>query len=112
MSQEIEMPWDWPAEVNNLEARAFCRWKTDKTGKYTRLPTEDEYMSLRSQNLLDDGPHWEYRSRGNINFEWWLSPCPVNMFKQGEFCDVTGNVWQHTVTPQYPFKGFKIHHLW
>ena len=38
---EISMPWDWPAEVNNLEARAFCNWRTKKTGKYTRLPTED-----------------------------------------------------------------------
>ena len=37
--QEIDMPWDWPVEVNNLEARAFCKWKTDKCGKYTRLPT-------------------------------------------------------------------------
>lgn len=22
---EINMPWDWPAEVNNLEGRAFCK---------------------------------------------------------------------------------------
>ena len=39
LSAEVEMPWDWPAEVNNLEARAFCKWRTEKTGKYTRLPT-------------------------------------------------------------------------
>ena len=25
---EISMPWDWPAEVNNLEARAFCLWRS------------------------------------------------------------------------------------
>ena len=37
--QEMEMPWDWPAEVNSLEARAFCKWRTAKTGTYTRLPT-------------------------------------------------------------------------
>jgi len=83
MSQEIDMPWDWPVETNNLEARAYCRWKTAKTGKYTRLPTEDEYMSIRTQNMPDDGPRWAYQTRGNINFEYWLSPCPVNMFRQG-----------------------------
>ena len=25
---EIPMPWDWPAEINNLQARAFCKWRT------------------------------------------------------------------------------------
>jgi hypothetical protein len=27
MAAEVPMPWDWPVEVNCLEARAFCRWK-------------------------------------------------------------------------------------
>ena len=26
--QEVNMPWDWPVQVNNLEARAFCKWRT------------------------------------------------------------------------------------
>ena len=39
MAKLIDMPWDWPAEVNNLEARAFCKWKSIKTGKKIRLPT-------------------------------------------------------------------------
>ena len=25
---EINMPWDWPAEINNLQARAYCKWRT------------------------------------------------------------------------------------
>jgi len=25
-----EMPWDWPAEVNCLEANAYCRWLSKK----------------------------------------------------------------------------------
>jgi hypothetical protein len=24
---EIEMPWNWPADVNQLEAKAYCSWK-------------------------------------------------------------------------------------
>lgn len=39
ISNEIDMPWDWPAEVSNLEARAFCNWKSAKLGTYLRLPT-------------------------------------------------------------------------
>ena len=41
-----EMPWDWPVEVNCFEAHAYCRWLTKKTGKATRLPTEDEYYAM------------------------------------------------------------------
>ncbi len=60
------MPWDWPVEVNNLEARAFCNWKSERTGKKLRLPTEDEFYSIR--NLLKtDYEDWKYQSVGNIN---------------------------------------------
>ena len=43
MLKEIDMPWNWPVEVNNLEAQAFCNWKSEITGQKYRLPTEDEY---------------------------------------------------------------------
>jgi formylglycine-generating enzyme required for sulfatase activity len=46
---------------------------------------------------------------GNINMEYWMSPNPVNLFKTGDFYDVIGNVWQHTITPIYPFANFQIH---
>ena len=108
ITSEIDMPWDWPAEVSNLEARAFCNWKSAKLGAYLRLPTEDEYYSIRSV-LKKDQTDWEYQSVGNINMEFWMSPNPVNLFRTGDFYDVVGNVWQHTITPIYPFKGFEIH---
>ena len=28
LSRVIDMPYDWPVEVNNLEANAFCEWKS------------------------------------------------------------------------------------
>lgn len=58
--QEIPMPWNWPVEVSNLEARAFCNWKAAKTGRYTRLPTEDEWYAMRSL-LPKDQTSWEYQ---------------------------------------------------
>lgn len=106
--QEIPMPWNWPVEVSNLEARAFCNWKAAKTGRYTRLPTEDEWYAMRSL-LPKDQTSWEYQQVGNINLEYWMSPNPVNMFKTGDFYDIVGNVWQHTITPIYPFQKFEIH---
>jgi formylglycine-generating enzyme required for sulfatase activity/SAM-dependent methyltransferase len=54
----IDMPWDWPVEVNALEAGAFMRWKAARenaqpgvracavTVSY-RLPTEAEYHVMR-----------------------------------------------------------------
>lgn len=38
-----------------------------------------------------------------------MSPNPVNMFINNNFYDIVGNVWQHTITPIYPFKNFEIH---
>jgi len=108
MAQEIEMPWDWPAEVNYLEAKAFCNWKAKQTGLPIRLPTEDEWYRLRDQLELPDQPYWE-RAPGNINLEYWASSCPVTRFRQGDFFDVVGNVWQWTETPITGFTGFEIH---
>lgn len=44
--------------------------------------------------------------------EVWNSPCPVNLFETNGFYDIIGNVWQHTCTPLYPFKGFEIDPLY
>ena len=108
MASEIELPWNWPVEVNYLEAKAFCNWKSVTTGKPIRLPTEDEWNRLRDLCAIPDQPYWE-RSPGNINLEMWCSSCPVDRCKNGDFFDVLGNVWQWTETPIYPFHGFDIH---
>lgn len=108
MASEIAMPWNWPVEVNQLEAKAFCNWKAAQTGQPIRLPSEDEWYRLRDSCDLPDQPYWE-RAPGNLNLEHWCSSCPVDRFRQGEFYDVLGNVWQWTETPIYPFQGFEVH---
>jgi len=108
MASEIALPWNWPVEVNYLEARAFCSWKAAQTGLAIRLPTEDEWYRLYDSCDLPDQPWWD-KAPGNINLEYGASPCPVDRFKTGNFHDVIGNVWQWTETPIYPFHGFEVH---
>ena len=108
MLEVIDMPWNWPAEINYLEAKAFCNWKSEQTGKHVRMPTEAEWQLLRNQ-LDTDQPYWD-SAPGNINLEHELSPCPVDRheFHDG-FFDLIGNVWQWTETPIDGYNGFEVH---
>ncbi len=108
MLEVIDLPWNWPVEVNYLEAKAFCNWLSAKTGKSFRLPTEDEWYRMRDLAEVPDQPGWN-RAPGNLNLEYWASSCPVDRFAFGEFFDLVGNVWQWTETPIYPFHGFRVH---
>ena len=113
VAEEIPMPWDWPVEVNYLEAKAFCNWKTKKTGKTYRLPTEAEWMKLYEFTGLKDQFKWGDEAPANINLEKFTSPCPVDKYEQGKgFFDVIGNVWQWTETPITGFAGFKVHPMY
>ncbi len=125
MSEEIPMPWNWPVDVNNLEAKAFCNWKNEKRqlqgdlpkGYGIRLPLEEEWFRLREYSTpgnvhADDQPFWnDDDAPGNISLFHWASSCPVDMFEHrgSNFYDVIGNVWQHCETPMAPFSGFKVH---
>jgi 5-histidylcysteine sulfoxide synthase len=104
LTQEIEMPYNWPVEVNALEAEAFCRWKSAQDGVTYRLPSEEQWNVMASDvgTIFDD-------SCANINFALCASSVPVDMFTHGELCDVVGNVWQWTQTQMAPFEGFKAH---
>lgn len=111
MTEEVDMPWSWPVEVNYHEAKAFCNWLAAHTGKPVRLPTEHEWYSLYEHAGLSDdqianGTH------ANLFLDHGASSCPVNQFAQGELYDVVGNVWQWTETPIFPFDGFKVHPLY
>ncbi len=105
---EIQMPWNWPVEVNYLEAKAFCNWKTEHTGFQIRLPSEGEWSLLRQNANIPDQPYWDL-APGNINMEHFQSPCPVDRFNFNGFYDIIGNVWQWTETPISGFNGFKVH---
>mmetsp|Transcript_50567 Transcript_50567/g.110681 ORF Transcript_50567/g.110681 Transcript_50567/m.110681 type:complete len:1056 (+) Transcript_50567:88-3255(+) len=120
MYSELPMPWNWPAEVSNLEAAAFCRFKSEQLGKVVRLPTEDEHNRLRDlvptdQQTSEHGPAWaKGEAPGNVNLEYWASSCPVNKFvdPSSGFADILGNVWQHSTTAIDVFPGFRTHPLY
>ena len=119
LNRETAMPWDWPVDVNYMEAKAFCNWKAAKTGRNIRLPSEDEWRRLRDTHFpekngageVNDQPYWT-RAPGNINLEHWSSACPVDTFNFGGVYDVIGNVWQHTETPISGYSGFEYHPLY
>jgi len=67
-------------------------WKSAKTGEPIRLPTEDEWLRIRSL-LPTDVTNWKFGTAGNINLEKWASSCPVNIFETSGFFDIVGNVW-------------------
>lgn len=108
MCEEIDMPWNWPVEVNYLEAKAFCNWKSEQTGKKLRMPTEAEYYRLYDFANIPDQPEWDY-APGNINLEHYASSCPVDKFESSGFYDVVGNVWQWTEMPISGLDGFEVH---
>lgn len=106
LAEEVEMPLNFPVDVNYLEAKAFCNWLGAKTGKNIDLPSEAEWHRLSEYASVDEN------TPANINLEYYASACPVNGFAHGKFCDVIGNVWQWTKTPIYPFDGFRTHPLY
>ena len=112
MLEEIEMPWSWPVETNYLEAKAFCNWKSAKTGQPIRLPSEEEWYRLLDYTDTPDMDGWS-KVPGNLNLDEAASSVPVDRHEFGQgFCDVLGNVWQHTETPIAGFPGFEVHPLY
>ena len=121
MLQVVDMPWDWPVEVNCLEANAYGRWYAQETGSRTRLPSEAEYQRMltvaaKSVGESVEGTDCLYRTnallgvssgtpRANIGLRYYGSPSPVKSFQTGSFYSLVGNVWQWTNSVISPFDG-------
>ncbi|MDO8452955.1 MAG: 5-histidylcysteine sulfoxide synthase [Sulfurimonas sp.] len=104
----INMPLNWPVDVNALEAEAFCRFKSKKEGVTYSLPSEAEFRAIYEHAGLVDLPDFDDKT-ANLNFAHYFSACPVSKFMFKEFGDVVGNVWQWSRTPIFGFDGFEIH---
>ena len=108
MLEEMDMPYNWPVDVNYLEAKAFCRWKSAKEGKDYRLLSEAEWYRLYQRAGIKDVPEFDDR-KANINFRYWASSSPVDKFAFGDLFDVMGNVWQWTESHMDAYEGFEVH---
>ena len=111
LCQEIDMPQNWPVDVNQLEAMAFCRWKSLKENIVYALPSEAQWFHMYELSGLSDENNFN-EARANINLAHYASATAVNEFKFNELYDVVGNVWQWTSTPIDGFKGFKVHPIY
>lgn len=49
MFDVVDMPENWPVEVNYHEAKAYCKWR----GTGYRLITEAEHHAIRDAEVLD-----------------------------------------------------------
>ncbi|WP_321471210.1 5-histidylcysteine sulfoxide synthase [Halarcobacter sp.] len=97
----VPLPLNYPVDINVYEAEAFCKYKSEKLGYEVRLPSEDEYYRLNDYVNAQ-------ACEANIGLKYF-NQTPVDKYKMGDFYDVVGNVWQWSITPTYPFDGFKTH---
>lgn len=106
----VDMPWDWPVDVNQLEAKAFCNWLSARTGEPIRLPSEPEWYALCQQVGIPFDQAVPDHS-ANINLAYGASACAINkhLFGTQQFGDVAGNVWQWTETAIDGYPGFQVH---
>lgn len=111
MTEIIAMPMNWPVDVNYLEAKAYCRWKSEKEGRTYRLLSEPEWYLLYERAGISDVPDFD-DSRANINLAHYASSCPVDKFAFGDIYDIVGNVWQWTESHMNGFKGFEPHYAY
>ena len=107
----IDIPLNWPVEVNFLEAKAFCNWKSSIDNANYRMPNEEEYFQMCKMNSLVEDDDFETK-KANINLEQYFSPCPVDKNQFNDLYDLIGNVWQWNESCIDSFEGFKTHKVY
>lgn len=107
---EIPLPMSWPVEVNYLEAKAFCQWKSEQLKTSIALPTEAQWYCLTEN--ADKNLQGAQSVPANNNLSHYASSCPVDEFSYGDLYDVAGNVWQWSESAIDGFDGFKVHPLY
>lgn len=113
----IDMPKNWPVEVNYHEAKAFCNWK----GEDYRILTEAEHHAIRDKDLDEIlSPNDELifnfdakNPKANHNYAFGSST-PVDYYEANQkgFHDVFGNVWEWVEDNFNGLPGGKTHYLY
>ncbi|MDG4548958.1 MAG: 5-histidylcysteine sulfoxide synthase [Candidatus Contendobacter sp.] len=120
----IDMPWNWPVEVNHHEAKAYCAWRTERENTPCRLSSEAEHQALRAARQREattlgvesdpvmqfDGAALARECGWNLNLAWSSSwPVDTGQPTAAGFHDVFGNVWQWLEDHFNPLPGAKVH---
>ena len=101
INRVVPLPLNFPVDINVYEAEAFCKYKSERLEFEVRLPSEDEFYRLNDFVKAQE-------KEANIGLKYF-NQSPVDKYKMDDFYDVVGNVWQWSLTPTYPFDGFKVH---
>lgn len=108
MFDEVQLPLDFPVEVNHYEATAYCQYLSQKSGKKYQLISEAQWHLLQQKS--DDNVN-DY----NLNFKF-ISPHPVGSIKTStnnqNIYDLRGNVWEWLGDIFTPLCGFQPHYLY
>ena len=109
--EEIDLPLDFPVEVNHYEAMAYCRWH----GEGTRLLTEAEWKLVMGISETQQQEDSFSTKNYNLNLKYF-SPSTVGVADQSNnnfgLCDLRGNVWQWLGDKFNCLPGFKTHYLY
>lgn len=108
---EVEMPFNYPVEVNYYEAIAYCRWYSERTGQHTRLMSEAEWQWAASGLQRYPQPVHDY----NLDCQWG-SPHAVGEIDTAQnetgVYDLRGNVWEWLSDHLTPLAGYAPHPLY
>lgn len=110
--EEARSPWqpEWPFDnhpcecVDRWQARAFCRWLSDRLGLPVALPTERQWERAaagggRKARTYPWGNRWDLN---RLNAEWTVGQTsavgiyPRGASKDEGVHDLSGNVWEWT----------------
>lgn len=120
----IDLPWDWPVEVNYHEAKAYCVWRAERDGSPRRLLSEAEHQALRGTRqraaatagvesdpvMKYDGVAFARECGWNLNLACGSSrPVDAGQPTEAGFHDVFGNVWQWLEDHFNPLPGARVH---
>lgn len=107
LTKIIDMPLNFPVDVNALEAQAFCNYKSKKDGVTYGLPSEVEYKAICKYAGLKDVLDLKEED-ANQNLQTFSS-CDIDKHSFNGIYDVVGNVWQWSKTAIFGFDGFEPH---